>query len=208
VRHDTNPDSSRPDCVEVDAGAPPPSPSLKALLRQLPRHQQILAAVGLVLLLGVLASSGYRYQLTDSAPRGIYRFRPGPIERGRWVILCPPADAARLAVERGYLGSGPCPGGVEPLLKRVAALPGDRVAVARDGLHVNGTRLPASAPLERDLNDLPLPLAPFGEHAVEPGTVWVIGEHPRSFDSRYFGPVDERLVLSVADAVVIWEATP
>jgi conjugative transfer signal peptidase TraF len=113
-----------------------------------------------------------------------------PVARGVLVVACVPPAAARLARERGYLAEGSCPGGTQPILKRIGAVPGDLVDLEPDGVAVNGTRLPGSAPAVSDSRGRPLLHAPWGPTAVAPGEVWLIGiETTRSWDSRYFGPV-------------------
>ena len=56
---------------------------------------------------------------------------------------------------------------------------------------VNGRLLPNTAPLVTDTAGRPLSHWPFGRYVVAPGTVWVASSYSsRSFDSRYFGPVE------------------
>ena len=58
------------------------------------------------------------------------------------------------------------------------------------GLLVNGHPVAASRPLGQDSAGRPLPHAPFGSRRLAPGEVWLFAPyHPRSYDSRYFGPV-------------------
>ena len=77
-----------------------------------------------------------------------------------------------------------------PLLKQIAAVPGDTVRVTEAGISVNGRPLPHTAPLASDSQGRPLPHVPPGIYQVEPGTVWLLSTYnARSFDSRYFGPV-------------------
>ena len=79
----------------------------------------------------------------------------------------------------------------EPLIKPIAAMPGDTVVVRPDGvIEVNDTALQNSRSLRRDGADRPLPGIPVGTLDVAPGQVWLISSYsPRSFDSRYLGPV-------------------
>ena len=87
-----------------------------------------------------------------------------------------------------------CPAGIAPLIKRVVALPGDRVELDRDHLFVNGEPIPGVHVRPLDSHGRPLPHAPWGVHRVGPRDVWILGDaHPRSLDSRYFGPVPLKL---------------
>jgi conjugative transfer signal peptidase TraF len=160
------------------------------------RRLPIALALGVTLtglaLLGA-GAAGLRVNATASMPRGLWRVAPaaGPIRRGAIVSLClPQGPLLRLALRRGYLGAGPCPGGAEPLLKPVAAIAGDTVRITPAGIAVNGAPLPNSAARKQDSAGRPLSPMPSGTYRVAPGAVWVVSSHAgRSFDSRYFGPV-------------------
>jgi conjugative transfer signal peptidase TraF len=111
------------------------------------------------------------------------------------VEFCPAEPLASLANARGYRQAGTCPDGGSPLMKPVVARAGDSVQVSARGLSVNGKAVPNSAPLPKDTAGRPLTSWPVGTYRVQPGTVWVVSDyHPRSFDSRYFGPISEALI--------------
>src|SRR5262245_61160358 len=132
----------------LGAGRPSATHGAKRLLegegcaRAAARGLRRLGSVGLsVALVGVFVgtvASVARLNVSPSAPLGLYRAVARPVARGDLVVGCVPVVAARLARERGYLAGGNCPGGVQPVLKRVGAVPGDMVAVFPDGITVNG----------------------------------------------------------------------
>ena len=104
--------------------------------------------------------------------------------------MCLPPEVARFGRGRGYLGTGDCPGGVQPAIKQVIALPGDIVEVTPAEVRVNGRPLPRSATAAVDSAGRPLPHVPWGRRLVAPEQVWLLGPgDPRSWDSRYFGPL-------------------
>lgn len=147
---------------------------------------------GSVIAAGVVADgAGLRINTTESLPRGLWQVvgDPAAVRIGDVVTFCPPLlQASAMARERGYVGQGDCPGGLEPMMKPVVALAGDTVAMSPVGVTVNGQALPRSTPLSRDGAGRPLPQAKAGE--VPAGQVWVLSSHnERSFDSRYFGPI-------------------
>jgi conjugative transfer signal peptidase TraF len=145
------------------------------------------ALVGGVLL---TFTSVARLNVSPSVPLGLYRTVDQPVVRGGLVVACVPLAAARLARERSYLAGGSCPGKVQPTLKRVGALPGDTINLGPGAVTVNGHSLPGSATVSLDSRGRPLPHAPWGSSVVAPGEVWLLTtDSPRSWDSRYFGPV-------------------
>ena len=147
-----------------------------------------------IILAGSLAqAAGWRINTTASLPRGLWRVveNAGSARVGDVVTFCPPLTAPiRLAKERGYLAGGACPGDLEPMLKPIAALPGDTVAVSPQGVRVNGRLLPSSSPMVEDSAGRPLPVLAVEGSIVPPGLVWMVSSHnPRSYDSRYIGPI-------------------
>lgn len=156
-----------------------------------------LSLLGLSVLL--LTFSSLRINLAPSSPVGLYVVLPlGSLSRGAFVVLCPPARLAAFGLARGYLRLGFCPGGSMPLLKVVAALPGDEVVAAREGLSINGRSLPHSAPRRLDSRGRPLTPLPAACYTVLPDTLFVVGLQPDSWDSRYFGPLSMSCLRGVA----------
>ena len=145
-----------------------------------------------------LRGTGLRLNLTASEPRGLYRIAREPRRRGGLVIFRLPARLSALALARGYALPGDHLGGAMPGLKRIAALPGDTVAVEPDGVRVNGVLWPESKPLGRDSSGRRLEHYPFGVYRVPAGEVWLLSDNPRGWDSRYFGPLPFANVVSAA----------
>lgn len=138
-------------------------------------------------------AAGIRINHTPSLPMGIWRIEPlqGPLQRGQIVSFCPPdTEVIRDARRHGYVAWGRCPEGYEPMLKPVIAIPGDQVSVHEHGVTVNGTLAVSGGRLALDGRGNQLQRFPEGVYSVAPGEVWMLSDHhPRSFDSRYFGPV-------------------
>lgn len=147
--------------------------------------------------------SGLLVNHSRSMPLGVYRVaRLTPAERravvegrlvpprGAAVVWCLPPDIAVVARRRGYVMRGSCPGGAEPVLKHIAAVPGDTVVVDTSGLRVNGRPLANSRALARDANGRPAPAVMPGRFVVHAGTAWLWSPYSlHSYDSRYFGAV-------------------
>ena len=170
-------------------------------------------ALGALLAAPILAFRmlGLRIAFTGSAcPPGIYRataLRPGDaLARGELVLACLPETLARLALARGYLARGAgCGDGIEPVGKRIGALAGDTVELAPDYVAVDGKRLPNSASRARDSRGRTVPHVAFETYPVKDGKVWLFGEaDPRSWDSRYFGPVPRDAVRAKLTPIITW----
>jgi conjugative transfer signal peptidase TraF len=164
------------------------------------------AAIGSATLLGVCltgawlpARLGYFLNITPSEPVGIYREIGGGAERGTLVLLKQPHDPASSILNlKSYL-----PANI-PLIKRIAAMPSDVVETSAYGVRVNRILWPDSAPLTHDQEGRSLQPYPFGTYQVPAGQIWVMSNHPRGLDSRYFGPVTESSVISRLVPVATW----
>lgn len=151
----------------------------------------VLAFGGGALALALAAEwAGLRLNDSPSMPTGLY-VRTSSESSASLVVFCPADPFARLSVERGYRSRGNCRDGGEPLAKPIVACPGDIVELSATGMVVNGRLLQNTPPLATDTAGRPLSHWPFGRYVVALGTVWVASSYsPRSFDSRYFGPVE------------------
>jgi conjugative transfer signal peptidase TraF len=158
------------------------------------------------LALGMASSAaGARINTSRSIPVGLYWLTERPIEKGEYVLLCPPpgnvVDEAR---KRGYFGAGFCPGDYAYLMKKVLAAKKDRVVLADDGVRVNGELLPFSTPLSADKQGRPLPVL-RGEYELGDADLLLMTDvSPLSFDSRYFGLVKRTQIKGVIRPVFTW----
>jgi conjugative transfer signal peptidase TraF len=151
-----------------------------------------LLGVGLcVVVFQVCESAGMRVNVSRSLPMGLYIVSG----TGKLVEFCPSEPFASMAIVRGYRTRGMCPDGGAPLLKPVVASAGDVVDVSVSGIIVNNVPVPNTAPLSADTEGRSLAHWPFGRYTVPPECVWVASSYnPRSFDSRYFGPLAVRAI--------------
>ena len=166
------------------------------------------AVSGAALLAGaaLLYGAGIRVNTTPSIPQGVYRISDAPIERGAYVIFCPPNAAVfDEARKRGYIGAGFCPGGVGQMMKKVLAAKGDRITVRDDGVRINGDIVPLSVPLNADGAGRPLPrYHPTGEPLPPAEFLLMSDVTDKSFDSRYFGPIHATQIRGVLRPLFTW----
>src|SRR5580704_1678784 len=152
-------------------------------------RRAVLIAIGVAIAVFQLSGVfGLRINTSPSLPMGLYIITADAV--ADLVEFCPMEPFATLSIVRGYRDPGACSDGAAPLLKPVIASAGDVVEVSALGISVNGALLPNTAPLTRDTKGRHLEAWPSGRYVVDPGSIWVASSyHPRSFDSRYFGPL-------------------
>jgi conjugative transfer signal peptidase TraF len=164
-----------------------------------------IAAIGILGIAGLGFAGGFRINVTPSEPLGLWRIAvmDRPVKAGDLVFVCPPEmEIFRQAFERGYLRRGLCPGGFAPLIKTVAALPGQRVEIA-DDVVIDGRPLVRSTVHTGDGEGRPLDH--FRGGVVPPGFLFLYSSFASSYDSRYFGPVPQAGILGFARPVFTFD---
>jgi conjugative transfer signal peptidase TraF len=138
-----------------------------------------------------------RYNGSPSFPLGLYLASHKRAEKGDLVFVELPAlPVFELAKARGYFNVAYSP--VGHLMKRLAAVGGDRVTIDLAGVEVNGIRLVNSAPLPCDRAGRPLRPYALKDYVLGPNEVLLMSDYnPASFDARYFGPLSARTIESV-----------
>lgn len=139
------------------------------------------------------------WNATASAPRGFYRVVAADrISVGDLVLIRPDPARARLFADRGYLPIG------VPLLKRVAAVAGQKVCKVAGRVSIDGVH--RADALARDGQGRPL-VAWSGCRRLATGEIFVlVPDVPASLDGRYFGPTPLSAVIGRALPVWIRDA--
>ena len=168
------------------------------------------SALFVLVSIGLPSLAGYHWNLSRSLPLGLYAEVERPLLVGELVAVCLPPAVAQFGVDRGYVEHGGCADGVQPVLKRIAAVAGDIVDVQPEGVtitlqqtHAIPHRVANSAVLAHDRQGRPLPHVPWGPYTLQHGELWLLSTtKANSWDSRYFGPVSAFDVLATMRPVL------
>jgi conjugative transfer signal peptidase TraF len=133
------------------------------------------------------------WNVTPSAPAGLYRIVHEPWSRGDRVVVLPGEALAVGLEQRGVLEKG------RLLIKRAAGVGGDRVC--RQGAEVTINGKPAAKARDADSQGAPLP-AWQGCVTLDDGQVFLLGDTAGSYDGRYFGVTGTREVVGRADLIL------
>ncbi|KXV60072.1 peptidase S26 [Acetobacter senegalensis] len=133
------------------------------------------------------------WNASASTPLGFYDLTPpNGLKVGDLVAVRPPKPLVDFMVGRGYIGRN------VPLLKPVAALPGQQVCRGGRTVTVDGVRLGEAQDRDRRARVLPIWQ---GCRRIAPDQIFLMNPSVHdSLDGRYFGPLPR--------AAVIGRATP
>lgn len=135
------------------------------------------------------------WNASASSPVGLYAVTsPGVPTVGDMVVAWAPPSARRLAAARFYL-----PYDV-PLVKRVAAIGGDRVCAERNRIFINGR--PAALRQARDPSGRLMPWWSGCARLARGELLLLSSAGPLAFDGRYFGAT--RASELVGKARLLW----
>lgn len=166
------------------------------------------ASAGIAIAAFVPAPLRLIWNASASVPVGLYELDPPrDVTVGDLVAVMPDQPLADFLVERGYTGRG------VPLMKHVAALPGQQVCRTGNTVTVDAVLLGDA--LNRDKRGRPLPVWQ-GCRRIADGDIFLMNPSvPDSLDGRYFGPIPARTVIGKAtplytdednDGRFIWRA--
>jgi conjugative transfer signal peptidase TraF len=170
---------------DLRVGALMPAPTLSSRAKTL-------------ILAGVLAGIGLAvfrphdlilYNPSDSIPKGFYVRDGSELARGSVVTIRSIHAAPDYAAKRNFADAG------DRFLKRIAAMEGDTVCAEGSSVAVNGK--PIAERVDVGAVGDPLP-SWSGCVTLSPGQVFLLGDHPGSFDGRYWG------ISESADLVGPW----
>lgn len=168
--------------------------SAHGLLTRRPMAEAALVALSICAL---ASQSGVKLAIvneTASLPRGLYVRVIGAEPRRGAIVALPPPPAAQPYLQQLGMPNGAL------LLKRVAAGQGDLVCAGQGQVQIPGREL-----VVRAIDRSGRPLAAWeGCERLGPGEVFLAGDSPASFDSRYFGPARASSLSGVFKLVIPW----
>jgi conjugative transfer signal peptidase TraF len=174
-------------------------------MNQIPKSNQKILKITIgtiltqTLLFTLIYQLGYRINLSESYPRGIYKSIPKKtIEYGDFVMFCPKdSPLMQEALKRNYVLNGTCDGGYYPLLKKVVALEGDKVEI-KEYVYINGKKQKKSKLYKKDPKGNLLPRSKEDNITITQGYMFLLSDyHALSFDSRYIGAVEMNRTISL-----------
>jgi conjugative transfer signal peptidase TraF len=160
------------------------------------RFGWVMATHGAVMVIGATAllhpAPWLIWNASASVPIGLYAVHPaGALQSGELLVVTAPEPLATFLDERRYLPKG------IPLLKHVAALPGQIVCRTGDAITIDGAIVGAA--LDRDHLGRSLPVW-RGCRVIAGGEVFLMNRHSvASLDSRYFGPLPTTTIVGRAE---------
>jgi conjugative transfer signal peptidase TraF len=155
--------------------------------------------ISIVVLFIITAIYFYRHfviNLSSSEPLGIYKiWQPQSIQRDDVVAVCLSGRYQKIGLSKGYLIPGIRCKETAPLIKTVIAIPGDTVILGNNKIIVDGKVYPCTTKYF-DSHGRKLEVFPRGVYR-DTNAYWLIGTNsPNSWDSRYWGGVDRKQILS------------
>jgi conjugative transfer signal peptidase TraF len=155
----------------------------------------IVCVLALAIPLGAAWFAGVRINNSPSLPLGLWQRVGGTPAHGDYVLVRVDDNPAFSdGIRAGVFSKG------TPLMKRLAALPGDTVEVTAGGVSVNGVPWPNSAVITTFK-------PPAAGGVVPAGMCWILSDyHWASFDSRYFGPIPLANIEGRMRPIFTWDA--
>ncbi len=162
-------------------------------------YKAIFILVAFLIFMGILKAEGKNYTInkTKSLPRGIYRLSPPVDLQKEDIIVFEIPKSAELIFKRGYVSN------IDTLMKKLAALPGEEIKIENNEVLI-GTKNWGKI---YDRDNLNRQLPKLGKEQIRPSEdeVLALSDIDKSFDGRYFGPIEIKSIKHKAKPVFILE---
>lgn len=145
----------------------------------------------------LLTKGHYSVNVSPSMELGIYKlYDIDSLERGDVVYTAIPSNIKETLLERKYIFSE----NINHFIKRIAAVPFDNIQIKDRYIWVNNSLYPMSYIKEFDSQGNPL------NSKMKDGTIprkeyLLLGDNLDSYDSRYWGTVNEKYILKKAKKI-------
>lgn len=133
------------------------------------------------------------WNASESAPVGLYVIKNRQPVLGELALIRPSKSVAMFIEKRGYLPSD------TPLIKRIAALSSDEICRDSEAILIN--KIHVTEAQETDTLGREMPQW-SGCFTLKTGEVFLLNDHEKSLDGRYFGATSLNDVIGVA--VPLW----
>ncbi len=150
------------------------------------------SAISISLILTAMAvafSPKLVWNASESAPVGQYLIRNRQPVLGEYALITPSKTVAMFIEDRGYLLTD------TPLIKRIAAGPGDEICRKDFGIFINELHVADAQKTDSLGREMPRWRGCF---TLKNGEVFLLNEHEKSLDGRYFGATKLNDVVGVA----------
>ena len=138
------------------------------------------------------------WNATPSAPIGLYLVKYKVPVIGDYVLVNASGDAKKLIDERDYLPPD------TPLVKRVAALSGAEICRENAKIYIDGVHVADAFAVDSSGRDMP---AWSGCFTLQSDELFLLNDHERSLDGRYFGAMNKAQIIGVARPLFIRESS-
>ncbi len=147
-------------------------------------------SIGLLLIaMTITFSPKLVWNASQSAPLGLYFIKDRQPVLGEYALIRPSKTVAMFIEERGYLPPETL------LIKRIVALPGDEICRKDLGIFIN--KIHVAEVQKADSLDREMPQW-SGCFTLKTGEVFLLNDHEKSLDGRYFGATKLNDVVGVA----------
>ena len=158
------------------------------------KHFWIIISIFVLALAAIARFSGVIINTSSSMPVGLYIKHNGSIQRNDIVLVCLPIPYREIALKRKYLEHGGICNGIDPVIKQVLAIPGDYVVLTNKFIEVNHKRYNYITKQRDRVGRL---LISYPRSKFYTNGYWVFGtNNPNSWDSRYWGPINKKQIIS------------
>jgi len=143
--------------------------------------------------MAITFSPKFVWNASESAPIGLYYINHRQPVLGEYALIRPSNSVAIFIEDRGYLPPD------TPLIKRIAALPGDEICRDSEAILIN--KIHVTEAQETDTLGREMPQW-SGCFTLKKDEVFLLNDHLRSLDGRYFGAAN--LIDVIGVAVPVW----